>query len=260
VGTSALRPRGVSELVDAAFQILRAHYSQFAMCSALAYLPWLIVQLVFLGDPGQLLAAATQWSGTRWLAGALVVLGVWMSFALMSATIITCASQAYLGDPVDVGVAVRRAAPRMPLVMTAALLRYAGLIIGAFLFLVGALWVAARLFALTPLIIIEDASIPTAFRRSGDLSLGRKQHILNTLGLATIIYWVVALGVSVMARLTGSYVVQVLAGAIYTILAYPIIAITECLLYYDARIQSEGLDIELMAVELGAAPIQSSAL
>jgi membrane-anchored glycerophosphoryl diester phosphodiesterase (GDPDase) len=178
----------------------------------------------------------------------------------MSATIITCASQAYLGDLVDVGVAVRRAAPRMPVVMTAALLRYAGLIIGAFLFLVGALWVAARLFALTPLIIIEDASIPTAFRRSGDLSLGRKQHILNTLGLATIIYWVVALGVSVMARLTGSYVVQVLAGAIYTILAYPIIAITECLLYYDARIQSEGLDIELMAVELGAAPIQSSAL
>ena len=47
--------------------------------------------------------------------------------------------------------------------------------------------------------------------------------------------------------------------AIYTILAYPIIAITECLLYYDARIQSEGLDIELMAAELGAAPIQPSA-
>ena len=38
-------------------------------------------------------------------------------------------------------------------------------------------------------------------------------------------------------------------------LVYPVIAITECLLYYDARIQSEGLDIELMTRELGAAPV-----
>jgi hypothetical protein len=252
VGTTALRPRGVSELVDAAFQILRTHYSQFVMCSALAYLPWLIVELVFLGDP-------EKWAGIAWWAGVLAGVGVWMSFALMSATIITCASQAYLGDPVDVAMAVRRAGARLPRVMIAALLRYVGLVLGFLFFLVGALWVAARLFALTPLIILEDASLAAAFKRSGVLSDGRKRHILNTLGLAAIIYWVVAMGISMMASLAGNFVVQVMAGAIYTILAYPIIAITECLLYYDARIQSEGLDIELMAAELGTAPIQPSA-
>lgn len=252
MGTSALRPRGVSEIVDAAFQILKAHYSQFVMCSALAYLPWLIVELVFLGDP-------EKWAATAWWVGLLAGVGVWMSFALMSATIISCASQAYLGDPVDVAVAVRRAASRLPRVMIAALLRYVGLVLGFMFFIVGVLWVAARLFALTPLIILEDASIPAAFKRSGVLSDGRKRHILNTLGLAAIIYWVVAMGISLMASLAGNFVVQVLAGAIYTILAYPIIAITECLLYYDARIQSEGLDIELMAAELGIPPIQPSA-
>ncbi|CAN5922010.1 hypothetical protein BH11GEM2_BH11GEM2_16620 [soil metagenome] len=252
MGTTALRPRGVSEIVDAAFQILRAHYSQFVMCSALAYLPWLIVQLVFLGDP-------RQWAGTTWWVAVLAGMGIWMSFALMSAAIITCASQAYLGDPVNVAVAIRRAAPRLPRVMVAALLRYVGLTLGIFFFLVGALWVAARLFALTPLIILEDASVPTAFSRSAALSNGRKRHILNTLGLAAIIYWVVAMGISMVSSLSGNFVVQVMAGGIYTILAYPIIAITECLLYYDARIQSEGLDIELMAAELGAAPIQPSA-
>ena len=252
MGTSALRPRGVSELVDAAFQILRAHYSQFVMCSALAYLPWLIIELVFLGDP-------ETWAATTWWIGVLAGMGVWMSFALMSATIITCASQAYLGDPVDVAEAIRRAVPRLPRVMIAALLGYVMLTLGFVCFLVGALWVAARLFALTPLIILEDASLPAAFKRSASLSDGRKRHILNTLGLAAIIYWVVAMGISMMASLAGNFVVQVMAGAIYTILAYPIIAITECLLYYDARIQSEGLDIELMAAELGAAPIQPSA-
>jgi hypothetical protein len=77
---------------------------------------------------------------------------------------------------------------------------------------------------------------------------------LNTLGLVAIIYWVIAVGVTMLSALAGSFVVQAIAGAFYTILAYPVIAITEALLYYDARIQSEGLDIEMMAIELGIAP------
>jgi hypothetical protein len=247
VANTALRPRTVSEIVDAAFQILRAHYGQFVMCSALAYLPWLVLELFVLGDP-------QQWMGTRWWVALLAGAGVWLTFALMSAVIITCASQAYLGEAVDVAASVRRALPRLPRVMLAAVIRYLLLGIGLVLVLVGALYVAARLFALTPTIILEDASLTHAFVRTGALSKGRKWHILNTLGLVAIIYWVIAIGVSLFAALPGSFVVQAVAGAFYTILAYPVIAITECLLYYDARIQSEGLDIELMTKELGLAP------
>ena len=248
---TALRPRTVSEIVDAAFQILRAHYSQFVMCSALAYLPWLVLELLLLGDPEQL-------AGTQWWVAVLAGLGVWLTFALMSAVIITCASQAYLGEVVDVAGAVRRALPRLPRVMLAAVIRYLLLGVGFLFFLVGALYVAARLFALTPLIILEDASLPRAFQRTTVLSAGRKRHILNTLGLVAIIYWVVAIGISLLAAALGNFVAQAVASAFFTILAYPVIAITECLLYYDARIQSEGLDIELMAEELGiaAAPNQ----
>jgi hypothetical protein len=246
MGTSALRPRSVTELVDAAFQILRAHYAQFVMCSALAYLPWLVLELIVLGDPQRLV-------GTPWWVGLLAGLGIWLTFALMSAVIITCASQAYLGEPVDVAAAVRRALPRLPRVMAAAVLRYALLVLGLFAFLVGALYVAARFFALTPVIILEDASLPKAFERTSALSQGRKSHILNTLGLVAVIYWVIGIGVSLLAAAAGNVVIQAVAGAFYTILAYPVIAITETLLYYDARIQSEGLDIELMADELGIA-------
>ena len=249
--TTALRPRSVSEIVDAAFQILRAHYSQFVMCSALAYLPWLVLELLLLGDPEQI-------AGTRWWVALLAGMGIWLTFALMSAVIITCASQAYLGEAVDVAGAVRRALPRLPRVMIAAVIRYFFLGVGFLFFLVGALYVAARFFALTPAIILEDASLSRAFQRTTALSMGRKRHILNTLGLVAIIYWVVAIGVSLTAAALGNFVVQAVASAFFTILAYPVIAITECLLYYDARIQSEGLDIELMAEELGigSAPTQ----
>ncbi|MDB4912995.1 MAG: hypothetical protein JWM95_639 [Gemmatimonadetes bacterium] len=241
---AALRPRSVTEIVDAAFQVLRAHYGQFVMCSALAYLPWLIIELLFLNDPERI-------ANTEWWVGIAVAFGVWLSFALMSAVIMTCASQAYLGDPVDVGEAVRRALPRLPRVMIAAVLRYILMFVGLFGLLVGALYVVARLFALTPAIILEDASLVQAFDRTSFLSKDRKWHILNTLGLVGLIYWVIGLGVTVLAVASGNAVVSTLCTAFYTILAYPVIAITECLLYYDARIQTEGLDLELMAGELG---------
>ena len=244
MATNALRPRTVTEIVDAAFQILRAHYGQFVMCSALAYLPWLVLELLVLGDP-------EQWVGPSWWVAAVGGIGVWLTFALMSAVIITCASNAYLGEPVDVAAAVRRALPRLPRVLFAAVIRYLLLVVGMLALVVGSLYVVARLFALTPVIILEDATISQAFNRTTMLSRGRKRHILNTLGLVAIIYWVIALGVSLVASISNSFVVQAVAGAFYTILAYPVIAITEALLYYDARIQSEGLDIELMALELG---------
>lgn len=241
--SSALRPRSPTEIVDAAFQVLRAHYAQFVMCSAIAYLPWLIIELVFVGDPERTTLPSL---GPTLIAA----LGIWVTFALMSAVIITCASQAYLGDAVDVGAAVRRALPRLPRIMIAALGRYLLLVLGFLALLVGALYVVARYFAIIPVLMLEDSGAGRAFARSSELSSGRKWHVLNTIGLVGIIYWVLAVGVSMIAALSGVFVIQVMASAVFTILAYPVIAITEALLYYDARIRSEGLDIELMTSEL----------
>jgi hypothetical protein len=248
----ALRPRSPSELVDAAFQILRAHYAQFVMCSALAYLPWLLVQLVFYSDPSRLQTISPTIS-------VVFGLGIWLVFALMSAVLIVCASQAYLGEPVDVGIAVRQALPRMPLVLVGAILRYTMMFIGLFLFLIGALYVAARYFAVTPLIVLEDKGLGGAFARSSELSRTRKRHVINTIGLATVIYWVLAFGVQLAAALFGNLIVQALIGAAVTIMVYPVVAITEALLYYDTRIKSEGLDIELMAGALEGVPPQQPA-
>ncbi|MEO6528775.1 MAG: hypothetical protein ABIP93_19315 [Gemmatimonadaceae bacterium] len=242
----ALRPRSPSEIVDAAFQILRAHYPQFVMCSALAYLPWLIIQLIIASDPG--LTARTSV-----LSGALLAVGAWLIFALMSAVIIVCASQAYLGDPVDVGLAVRQAIPRMPTVLLGAVARYLLMFAGFFLFIVGAAYVGARFFAVTPVIVLEKEGVSRAFSRSSLLSDGRKWHVTKTLGLVAIIYWVLAIGVQIAATLLGGAIVQAIVMAIYTIMVYPVVAITEALLYYDTRIKSEGLDIELMAGALDVA-------
>lgn len=244
----ALRPRSSTEIVDASFQILRAHYLQFVMCSALAYAPWLIVQVLIVSNPT---LASTFGVGVS----VLLVLGVWFAFALMSAVTVVCASQAYLGEPVDVGTAIRRALPRLPRVLLAATLRYLLMGLGAFLLLVGMFYVWARFFAVTPLVVLEETSVGESFSRSSALSQGRKWHVLVTMGLVILIYWVIAIGVQVVATIvSANLIVLTIIAAFTTILVYPVIGITEALVYYDARIKSEGLDIELMAGALEGPP------
>lgn len=255
----ALRPRSPSEIVDAAFQILRAHYGQFVTCSAIAYVPLLFLRLLVVGDPMRFLDAAGSEipADALWSMGA-AFLGGWLTFSVMSAVLMVCASQAYLGEVVDVGEVVRGAAPRLPRVLLAAALRFVLMAAGFMLMIFPVLYVVALLFAVTPVIVLERRGVLTAFARSASLSKGRKWHVLNTLGLVAIIYYVLVFGFSVIASMSGSFVVNTVVSSLVTVLVYPVVAITETLLYYDARIQSEGLDIELMTGAL--APSRGPAL
>jgi hypothetical protein len=251
----ALRPRSPSEIVDAAFQLLRAHYGAFVTCSAIAYAPLLLLRLLVVGDPTRFLG--TDPGSIRvdlwWYTGGAFLVA-WLTFSLMSAVLQVCTSQVYLGGEMDVGAAVRQALPRTPRVLVAAVIRFVLMILSLFLLIFPVLYVVALLFAVTPVIILEQGSVWRAMRRSVALSEGRKWHILNTLGLVAIIYYVLVFGFSILASIAGNFVVSTVVSAAVTVLVYPVVAITETLLYYDARIQSEGLDIELMTGALDAAP------
>jgi hypothetical protein len=251
----ALRPRSPSEIVDAAFQLLRAHYGAFVTCSAIAYAPLLLLRLLVIGDPRRFLGEepGSIQAGLWWYAGGGYLVG-WLTFSLMSAVLQVCTSQVYLGGEMDVAAAVRQALPRAPQVLVAAVIRFALMAFAVLLLIFPVLYVVALLFAVTPVIILENGSIPEAMRRSAVLSRGRKWHILNTLGLVAIIYYVLVFGFSVLGSIAGNFVVSTVVSAAVTVLVYPVVAITETLLYYDARIQSEGLDIELMTGALDVPP------
>jgi hypothetical protein len=248
---AVLRPRSPSEIVDASFQILRAHYLKFVMCAAIAYVPLLIFRLVVVGDPRAALASGDpqqlQGFGSMYLLTLLVSI---LAYSLMGAVLVSCTAQAYMGESVDIGIALRRMGTKLPSVLGATILSSLMLGLALILFLFPAMYVGALVFAVIPAIILEDASVAAAFGRSAELSRGRKWHILNTLGLAILIYFVIFFGVTALAAFIGSFIVQSLAGTLVSVCVYPVVAITNVLLYYDARIQREGLDIELMAEAL----------
>jgi len=255
----ALRPRSAAELVDAAFQVLRAHYGQLVVCSAIAYVPMLLLRLFVIGDTNRFIGSDPTVVQREMLVTMLwTALGSLVTYSLMSAVLVVLTSQAYLGEVVDVGDAVRRVIPRVVQVLVASLLRSLLVILGLFpgiiLLCVPMFYVVARYFAVIPAIVLEEAGTLRSFSRSSELSRGRKLHILGTLVLVTIIYYLLVVGISLIGTLTGNFVVQTTVSSVGAILVYPVVAITEALLYYDARIRSEGLDIELMTDALDAPP------
>jgi hypothetical protein len=249
----SLRPRSPTELVDAAFQVLRAHYGQLVVCSAIAYLPMLALRLFVIGDTRRFIEGDQAQVQSAMLFSMLwTTLGSLVTYALMSAVLVVLTSQAYLGEAVDVGVAVRRVASRVVPVLVASIIRTLLAVVGLVMLIVPMFWLLARYFAVVPAIVLEDAGAIGSFPRSAELSRGRKWHILGTLVLVLIIYYLLVVGVSLIGMIAGNFVIQTTVSSVGTILVYPVVAITEALLYYDARIRSEGLDIELMTDALDA--------
>jgi hypothetical protein len=239
-----LRPRSASEIVDAAFQLYRRDPLNYLLISALCYAPILVLQLVIIG-PGTRIEEQLS----RLTAGFSLVMmfGYWISVSLMSAVIVRLSSEDYLGRRIEPAVAVRDALLRLPAVMFGLLFKYVLMFIGFLFFIVGFFYVMARYFAVTAGIVIEGRGVVGAFGRSSELSRGHKLHILGTSLLAFLIFFIIYFAVGIVAAIAGSVVISTILTVIASIVAYPMFAITEMLLYYDARVRNEGYDIEMMA-------------
>lgn len=266
-----LRARSVAEIVDAAFQLYRRDALQYILLAAVAYAPVLVAQLMILG--AGVAAGASSAAASVAALSFVVVLIAMVAFAIMTSAITRFSADVYLGQPRDVGAAVRAVMPRFwtvigawigyIVVMAAAaipigiLVTIASLSGNPLLTVVGFIggllafpYLFARYFAVFQIVILENLGIVDSFRRSAALSRGRKGHILLTLLLVWIVFAGMYFAVLLFSFTTKSQVVSGVLGTIYSVIAYPLIAIVQTLLYYDARIRNEGFDIEMMTGEL----------
>ena len=234
----ALRPRKATEIVDAAIEVYRRNPVHFTLLTAMVHAPWLILQLILIGN-----AAPTAEFGTS----LLVSLGAAASNFLMSAVIVQMASDLYLGRETDAFEAIRRVGRKLPTAFVASLIQAFLLVFGLILFLLPAAYLSALYFAAIPVIVLERKGLFEAFGRSSQLSTGLKLHILSTLGLVFIIRMSITLGAVLLVAFVPNYAAQRVLSTLVSIIIYPISGISDALIYYDARIRREGFDIEMMA-------------
>jgi hypothetical protein len=267
-----IRPRRATELVDASFQLLRRFYPQLVTVSALTMAPGVIYRIIerdAMSNPQTMVAHPTAF-----IAVGLVVL---LSFLVCDAVLTLAVSQAYLDGAIDLGHAFGVGLQRVLLVFLASFFRglllmlafiVTGIAVGVLSLLkTPALFVAivpfvlwlvvyvlVRTFALTPIVLLENAGPNVAMGRTLRLTTDCAPHIFFSLGLASLLYLIVTgivsvLGVTLLTPTTAGII-----GAVLIVPIYPLLPVASTLLYYDLRIRKEGFDLEIMSRELGGAP------
>jgi hypothetical protein len=236
---TALRPRSPTEIIDAAFQLLRFHYTPLVAVTAMFVLPPLLLRLVMpeeLAIIPNLLSRILQSGST----GAVILL----------------VSDVYLGRPADVGSAMRRAINRLGAIFWASVMQ--GLIVGLGLLLLivpGIIW-GAWAFAMPMVVVVENLGASASFDRSKALARGEVWRILKTLVVTYLVFYLVVIAmIAVISAVAGDLSGRAsdLVFGILSILFYPAVATVATLLYYDLRIRKEGFDLEVMAMALDGA-------
>jgi hypothetical protein len=287
---TVLRPRTATELVDAAFQLLRRRYIQFVSIAAVFLIPVIVLEVTAMAPQ-----RATMPSPSYFAAFFVVAI-----LALLSTAAVTVGvSDSYVHDRVDVLYAIRRVLSRLLPILggtfatiitvfavmlvlvtvfaflaTGVTATMGGRVGGVAAIAGGALGVAgvvlgflstyARIFAVPMVIVLEGTTVGNAFTRSMALTEGAVWRIMGVFVLVFFIFGALfALLVGLGTVLTVQYPGLVTAYTVLTgtinVFVYPIYTVFVTLLYYDLRIRRDGYDLEVMTRELTgtSAPAQA---
>lgn len=240
------RARSVSELVDATFSLYRRNASAYIMVTAMAVVPGLVVQLLFLRPSME----PSMGNAMGAFLGGLISL---VTYGLMTGVVTKVGSDVYLGGEADVAAAVRHVMPRLGSLIAAGIMKGIYFFLYALLLFFPVFIAFAKYFAPEAAVVLEGKTAGQAMERSAQLSDGLRWHILRTLVLGYGIYFLLAMAIGAIGIFGNSEVVMLFVQTVFTVIAYPIVGLLSMMLYYDARIRKEGFDMEHLARALGDA-------
>jgi hypothetical protein len=283
-----LRPFKALELLDRAFRIYRDNFTTFIGIVALVMVPTTVISLVmntWFSDRIALSQFGTDSSSmsTSQIYGFFgQMLGMYAGLILVdfliallqgvfvSGPLTYITSERHLGRSVTVGDTWSAVRGRLASLGTALFLYYVILggisvavslalcLCGLGFGLIAYIWVALSAFV-TPVIILERTGVIAGLQRAWVLGKARVWPILGLSVAILVISFVIglALGFAIQlvirpaigsASYTAANAVQIVLQTIVSVFIAPIWPITLTLLYYDARVRVEGLDIALQVV------------
>jgi hypothetical protein len=263
MSTVQLRPLSFGEVLDGAFTLYRRHFATFFVTALLPQLPVILIWIAYIAVAGGKLDPALQ---TAFTFGALPF--VWLGAVLIDGALVQQSSAAYLGAPVTrrdgYALAFRRFFP----MLATAILYWIAVFVGYMFFIVPGVLMMIMFFASSQVTALEGTWGPQALSRSHSLADGAWGRIFG-LGLVLwlIVYMpVIATGVGVsvagpgyfatMGKVASSPVFTAgtqIVGALVKALITPLLTLGMTLQYFDRRVRSEGLDLEMSAPSMAMA-------
>lgn len=266
-GPLPLHPMGVSEILDGAFKLLRANARTMAILVMTLAIP-LDFLIAFLerninGGSGFLRVFNTPSTSSQSSPGSslgLSAIAIVVSIFLLP---LVCAGTSrvvltsYLGGQMRPKAALLAVLKRSPAILVAAVIVHLSETVGLIGLAVGALFVMPLFVLVAPAISLEELGPFAGIKRSFTLV---SRRYWPTLGiallaglLAGIIGDILSLAPSLLALLVGFRWGWLLVGAasvFQSFITVSILTIISTLLYLDARIRREGLDLQVLAARL----------
>jgi hypothetical protein len=268
-----LRPLGVGEILDNTIQIYRKNFRALVTMVAVVVLPIQVVSILInlSSRPSSNATTNTTIGGFHFSSGssdghdaavrftAAIVIGLLAALAGWFA-VGTCTrgvADAYIGGvKADAGTSLRVFGRNIISLSWLALLAFPPILIGLLFCFVPGIWLWVSWLVAIPALVIEGQKGTRALGRSFTLVRGRRWPILGLAVLASLLaevvrtsFVVVLVGVLLRSHSTAStaYIVAAgVIGAISSLLTTPLISTAYVILYFDLRVRSEGLDLQLV--------------
>ena len=271
-----LRPLGIGEILDNAIQVYRKNFAALVAMVAVAVVPIQIVSVLINlssrpsshGDAetiGGIRFGSTSTDGhdaaVRLGASLVVVLLSLIAGRLAVGACTRGVADAYLGGvKADAGASLRVALHSLGSLLWLELLVLPALIIGLALCIAPGIWLWTSWLVATPVLLVEGARGTNAMRRSFQLVRPRWWPTFG-LGVVAVLLTLVissALNLVLIAVIfstrdttsTAYIVIAGILGTISSLISTPLVASAYVILYFDLRVRSEGLDLQMVLASL----------
>ncbi|MFH0900580.1 MAG: hypothetical protein V2A73_08120 [Pseudomonadota bacterium] len=252
-----IRALTISEIIDGAFKLYRDNFGVFLGTAALTGLPAVIAASCFgLYDPTQFAAAgASDDLMVGRAIGILVGLPIWgCVYIIQQASLTSAIADAYLGRPVSLAGAFRRIPPLLGSLLGAFILYFLGVGIGLLLLVIPGIILCFRWFFITQAIVVDGKTAAQSLSRSAVLTNGRKGRLFALMFLLGLIQSAVSWGFQALvpASIESIPIMGAIILNLPTIVLTPLVPAVTTLAYFDARVRSEGFDLEILANGIGS--------
>jgi hypothetical protein len=264
-GGTYFQPRGIGEILGAAFDLYKRHWAAFIQIVAIVVVPLTLIQY-FLRDQltddtnvvvnqttGQITVTGgtSFWVGT--VGGLLVSLIGVLIWQVLTGAISRAAAGSLVGEVVTPSNAFSFGFNRLWSIILIGILVALIVTGGLILLIIPGIIFAVKLSVSIPALVVENRRGTAAIGRSWNLTTGHFWHVFGTWIIAYIITWIVA---GILAAIAGSnWLVQGILVSIGSIITMPFMALVTVLLYLDLRVRKEGLSDETLRREPAASSV-----
>lgn len=272
----ALRPRGVGEILDAAFRLCFTHWRPLLTATLVVVVPvQILATIVLFSAFPEGLTTDEELLGTEAaeqlsLLTAGVVVSSLLTSLMVLLTIAACfkaVADAYLGTVPDWRASVRFATKRLAPLLVISILYLVGVMLGTFALIIPGIFLAVAWSLCFPAALVEGARGFGALKRSFQLVRGRWWPVFGALLVGVILVAVISSILEFVflapAFFTESLLAVAVLSGLSSIVGYaistPLQAAIVAIVFFDQRVRKEGLDLELLAQSLGTQAPPASA-